>query len=265
MSPRPKIASTPSPYPYKIPSIAYLKKKELKDSSSKNVLEFLRIEALLRSKDLIKLYRATFGAKPTKNGDAIVIEQGIIFGWGIRKGEHHVLLLKSYLELETQRTGQSQLKSGIHDLQIELLQESAAMHERVMEGIQERMSDSSSPFLWLEIDVRYTPTSICKKLKEMLKAKLDTYNAHLKRGASPTHSSPKTTSLDPHTWIDYFQCYDIRHCEGKSKSFGEIAIKVYGDSEKREVAEHAYKRVCKLIEYAESNIWPPPSNFLNKK
>ena len=78
------------------------------------------------------------------------------------------------------------------------------------------------------------------------------------------HPSKPPPRLGVKTWIDYFRCYDLRHCE--AKTFGQIARKVYGDSTKfYEVAEKAFKRVSKLIHYAETKNWPPPPNFLNKK
>lgn len=59
-------------------------------------------------------------------------------------------------------------------------------------------------------------------------------------------------------WLDYFRCYDLRQL---GKTFGQVALQVYGESDKRENAEKAYDRVSKLIEYAERKEWPPPSGF----
>ena len=108
-----------------------------------------------------------------------------------------------------------------------------------------------------------------EQLREELKEKellIAEQKAQLKKIPDPWHQGHPINAikLDIHTWIDYFRCYDLRQCEGKT--FGQIAAKVYGDSTKKyENAETAYKRVSKLIHYAESNNWPPPTNFLNAK
>lgn len=261
MSPKPKTSVKPTHYPYTILSYEYLKNKELKIPSSNDVLEFLRIEALLRSKSLMELYEATFGSKPTKNDEAIVIEQGIIFGWGILKGEHHSLLLKAHPEFEDQITGQPYGRFGINDLQLSLLEQAPSGQGEVMNWIQDGMIDPNSPYLWLQIDSRSSPSPMCEKLKKMVRAKLNTYN--LKQAALPKSSSTKTINLDPYTWIDYFRCYDLLHCDGKS--YKEIAFEVYKDAPIQRKTDHvqkAVKRVSTLIQKAESNNWPPPSGFL---
>lgn len=259
MSKKPPNQIKRNSYPYHIPSIEHLKDKELKDPSSNDVWEFFRIEALLRSKGLIDLYQETFGPGAKKDYREIIKEYGILDRWEILKGSHHSLVLKFYRDVEEQVTGQPYLKWGIHDLQIDLLQESEANHQALMESLREQMKEKNSPFLWLEIDSRYPPTTILNKLKQMLKAKKEGYSPRL--ADSPPELLIKRLNLI--TWIDYFRCYDLRRCE--QKTFGEIAMKVYGAPNKYEVAEHAYKRVIKLIEYAESNNWPPPPNFLNQK
>lgn len=259
MPPKPEPAR-PTHYPYQIRSIEYLKNKEIKDPSSNDVLEFYRIEALLRSKSLIDLHQETFGPGAKKDYREIIKNFGILDRWEILKGSHHSLVLKFYRDVEEQVTGQPYLKWGIHDLQIDLLQESEANHQALMESLREQIKEKNSPFLWLEIDSRYPPTTILNKLTQMLKAKKEGYSPRL------ADSPPELLmiKLNLITWIDYFRCYDLRRCE--QKTFGQIAAKVYGDSKRYyERAEKAYDRVVKLIRYAESNDWPPPSHFLNLK
>lgn len=241
-------------YPYKIPSLEYLKNQELKDTSSADAWEFLRIEALLRSKSLRDLYVDTFGPEAKKNPMDILIEQGILDRWDILNGSHHVLVLQSHRSVEEQITGQPHLNWGIEDLQIALLQESEGNHQTLMEGLQEQMKDKNSPFLWLQIDTRYPINTVLEKLEKLIKAKQELHH-------TPINKRSKPYSVD--TWIDYFKCYDLRYCQGLP--FGEIGEQVYGTKTKgREIPTQACHRVQILIRHAESDDWPPPSGFLNK-
>jgi hypothetical protein len=146
-------------------------------------------------------------------------------------------------------------------------------------NLEQAILNKDPRYLWVRIDAAYPPTRILKALKKELEKRHKTLNVispelgHTVLVSSPSeiwgdfqprHPSKKPPLLSIKTWIDYFRCYDLRRC--KALSYGQIAHKVYGDSKnKYEVAEKAVKRVGKLIEYAESNNWPPPSNFLNKK
>jgi len=259
MTSNPKTSVKSQAYPYKIPSIVYLKDEELKDPSSKDVLEFFGIEARLRSKKAMDDYQADLRSCGTKDKEAIWEEEWFYHKWNELLRSHHYLLLRSATENETVRDGHPYSPYGIHNLQITYLQD-GGLAEEIMWAFEKSLSNENSPYLWLRIDSRYPHTTICKTLKEILKDKKQEYLDHT--GKQETKPK-KTLTLDPFTWIDYFQCYDLRHCEGKT--FGKIAGIVYGDSTSKsyERAESACKRVSKLIRRIESQKWPPPPNFLN--
>lgn len=264
MARKPKPAVTPPPYPYKIPSIEYLKGKDLISSSERGVWHFFYIEGLLRSEGFLNLYKATLGQDAEEASEQFKLETG----WDVEdmlRGVHHVYLLRSDGHSDHETSG-SLPSPGVHDLQSHLLNygDEIELREAEMDWINKEMLDSHSPYLWLRIDSRFPPTPIVNELKMMLQVKSKEYDEDLKKSIPEGPPYGKYATFDPFTWIDYLRCYDLRHCE--AKIYGQIAMKVYGDSKKYyEVAEHGYKRVCKLIQSVESDDFPPPSNFLNKQ
>ncbi len=143
-------------------------------------------------------------------------------------------------------------------------------------------------YLTLRIDTAYPPDRILKALKIELERRhkteknvsiskpevtiigpneyrfINPNNARMKskkyqfyiRCYHPTKKSPIRKIQ---TWLDYFTCYDLRHCQ--NLTFGDIAKKVYppGGPKNRDRAEIAFRRIVKLIKAAETNHWPPPS------
>lgn len=264
MSSKPKTPLTPSRYPYQIAPVEYLKGKDLISSSEGAVWHFLFIEVLLRTERFLKLYKATLGQDATEASEQIKLQTGYYVEEMLR-GVHHVYLLRSD---EDSDDGSSRplYDCGVYDLQSSLLRYGDAIEHRQaeMDWINKEMLDPHSPFLWWRIDSRFPPSPIVNQLRMMLQAKSKEYDEDLKKSIPEDPPYAKYATFEPSTWIDYLRCYDLRHCE--AKSFGQIAMKVYGDSKKYyEGAEQAYKRMCKLIKHVESNDGPPPSNFLNKQ
>jgi len=275
MSQKPHNQIKRNSYPYRIPSLEHLKERLLKKLEPAKVQEFCRIEALLRSKKVANLYEETFLNKKPGNlqTDSLYLNYLVFPGWAVLNGCHHDFLTNDQM-LQFMMKDQPYCDVGIIDLQHLATKVLPERKKLFWQNLKEMMDSDNPRNLYLEIDASYPTKSILNVLrkliaqkKEQIKSTPDDSPWFRRMTIKPNHSlwnSPKhVLNLDAKTWIDYFRCYDLRYC--KAKTFGEIAMKVYGASNKYEVAEHAYKRVIKLIEYAESNNWPPPPNFLNKK
>jgi len=285
----PKPAKRPKPvkaqpYPYVIPSIEYLKEWDLKHLKPWDVQEFFRVEALLRSPKVAKLYKETYTPpKPKENRhlrtDSLFINYQVWPGWSVLKGKAHhyrfdVNRLSEYAKFQPYHA------SGIYDLKVipgvDYLNQDwpAGKMRNVALFLGDQILSEDPKLIHLTIDATYPTQKILSTLrkiiglqKEKIKNTPDAspwfQHRYLKSGRLQFTKPKHVLKLDAKTWIDYFLCYDLRHCG--AKTFGQIARKVYGDAKKYEVAEHAYKRVCTLIQYAETKNWPPPPNFLNKK
>jgi len=254
------------PYPYEIPSIEYLKERDPKIIHPWLVQEFIRIEALLRSSKVMKLYTQTFAS--TKKGDlttdTLYRDYSVIQGWEVLEGQHHPFRNEKTAPSHVEKN-QPYSHVGITDLKakIRLSKTKPEEYDLFWCELQDEVLSGDYTNLVLEIDVSYPIPNIIRALRKLI--------AEQKAQAKKTPDVwghfihfIHFIKLNFQTWIDYFRCYDLRRCEGKT--FGQIAGKVYGDATKKyENAETAYKRVSKLIHYTETNTWPPPANFLNKQ
>jgi len=262
------------PYPYEIPSIEYLKEKLLQNLDPWKVQDFLKIEALLRSKKVAKLYKETFSSK--KPGilqtDSLYMNYFVYPGWGVLKGFHHRLIMCDKM-LKFIMKDQPYYDSGVIDLRTTLCKALPERKEMFLQSLKKMMHSDDPKNLFLEIDATYPTRDILNALRKLIAQQKEQIKntpddspwfrprlikANLSQGNKPKH----VLKLDAKTWIDYFRCYDLHRNEGRS--YGRIAIQVYDDSKKEDLAKKAYKRVHKLICYAETNNWPPPANFLNK-
>ncbi len=271
------------PYPYEIPPIEYLKDRNPKNLNPWDVQELFRVEALLRSKTVMDLYRQSFSSsqKRSQLTDSLYVHYSVFPGWWVLKGRHHYLMRdqtkSKYSKVQPFHT------SGISNLKTshKLTSQTPDKGEKAFEYLKESILSENPKYLYLRIDATYSTQKIISGLRMLIaEQKILIENTsdesqwfhpefvedHMQGRTfigGQRNKSKTFRRFDSSTWIDYFRCYDLRKCE--AKSFGRIATKVYGDSKKYEVAEHAYKRVCTLIAYAETNNWPPPKNFLNKK
>jgi len=264
MPQKPKTPVQPTGYPYPIAPIAYLKDKVLKHPNTPAVLEFFRIEALLRSKKVIEKYKTLTAKKDMKESE--VARVCGLPGNGVWQGVHHAYLLENDPIMLANVGEQPNDQYGIHDLQDDLFLVGNfpnVLSGSIMWELERQMRQKDSPFLWVRLDSRHGPNTIWKRLKKLLEKKQ-------KPQSTESDSYPKALSLqspiqDIKAWIDYFRCYDLRHCDGKS--YKEIAFEVYKNAPIQRKTDHVQKavdRVTTLIQYAESNNWPPHSGFLQK-
>jgi hypothetical protein len=233
------------PYPYKIPA-PQLDWATNKKISQWAALEFFRIEALLRSEEVQRLYR-----KNAKGG-TLSEKYGIL--WDSLDGFHHHLLKASTLQ-----------DAGITDLDHwQNVPGGSALH------ILNPVRTDPSRFLHLQLDCAIPPTTLLKALTPFLVER----HRHLKvefeiGGPAPWlhHPTRRPPILDVSAWLTYFKCYDLRQCYGLS--FGKIAEQVFGPvvgksqsaSRRRrslyDRAERGYKATRRLIRNAVANRWPP--------
>lgn len=240
----------PQPYPYEIPPVTCPKIMP----NPWHALEFLRIEALLRSPTLHKLYR-----RKTK-----YIHEKYSIGWYVLKGGHHSWLVPQD-ELEPGNP-QGWGDKGLRDIG------AIAKHllPEQLEALKGDITADDSHLMYVEINPAFPPKTILEALRPILAERHKTTSdergitrriRHLDHRLNPYgwiipfHTRIKPPIRDIKTWLNYLRCYDLRHCQGLS--FGQIAKQVYGNYLKRDLAEKAYVRVARLIQAAEKNDWPP--------
>ena len=250
----------------------------------------------MRSSKVMELYTKTYSTskkrKPTT--DSLYENYLVDAGWKALEGYHHSSRMPDPRKVK--KVGDPRIfelrSSGIRDLK--------SWHknyrkEEDWQWLKQSILSDNPKDLYLQIDASYPTHKILSALRKLIsQQKIQINNSpddsewfgpqyvtkeiqenfisqipeHIKRKFPDIKISlwqkPKTIiEFDVSTWIDYFRCYDLRRCEGKS--FGEIALQVYGNSNKRDFAKKGYDRVSILIPYAETHNWPPPANFLNPK
>jgi hypothetical protein len=268
-------------YPYQIPPLEYLKESNPNKLDPWEVQEFFRIESLLRSSEVIQLYKKTYS--PAEKGhaltDSLYIKYRVVPGWLVLRGYHHSLM-REYPRGKDSET-QPFRRSGLTDLRTSHKRNSTTPDggEKSWQYLKSSILSNDPRFIYLRIDASYPTKIIMEALRKRIKQQKNEIEEtpddsewfrnqykEPRPGTSFSHIQRRSKTVykfDVPAWIDYFTCYDLRHFE--AKTFGVIARKVYGSSNKRDNAEKAHDRVKELIKYAESNNWPPPANFLNKK
>ncbi len=85
-----RMAITPQPYPYIIPDIQCPASETVTQLDPWYVLEFFRIEALLRSKTVMDLYQKTFKSwnRLDHNTDTFMATYKVVGGWKVFEGVH---------------------------------------------------------------------------------------------------------------------------------------------------------------------------------
>ncbi|MDR4470396.1 MAG: hypothetical protein MRJ68_19220 [Nitrospira sp.] len=238
--------ATASPYPYSI-QIPKIDQNSIKQLDLWAALEFFRIEALIRSKEVQRLYLE--GA----SGETLYRRHGIL--WDMLEGWHHHLLRSHTLE-----------GAGIVDLDCwNKIPARSAMH--VLNPCRD---DDPSRFLHLQIDCAVPPTTVVKALMPVLTEKHRRISVSDKDSPHvpwPRHPKKRPPIHDVVAWISYFRCYDLRQCQGIS--FGKIAAIVFGPVNGKgtiaqrkkqgryDQAERGYKSVKRLIKAAVEKKWPP--------
>ena len=234
----------PKQYPYEIPAVKCPKPGEMEGVRPQRLLEFFRIEALLRSPAVMELYKT--GRKDDYARDTLGSTYSVEDGWDVLNGTHH-----DYLRpLEPDKF---HLAEGIDDLGEIAIEEPETLcswaHDWRTE--QEEYRGLPKRTLWLAISTDIPPEAILQKLRPILRKRY-----------VPTKPSPIKGYRGFKTWLDYFKCYDLRHHD--RLEYGPVAEKVYGtrrDAKERgkvrDRAEKAVVHVTRLIKAAERNDWPP--------
>ncbi len=280
-----------NPYPYKIlPVVCPSLQATLKLDPS-FVLEFFRIEALLRSPTVIKLYETTFSSwdRSSKENhhrtDTLRNKYNIIGGWQVLDGVHHEFHLhqthaefREMTESYPDPEGED-IAHGIVNVGIPMVKSPEVFDEWVnaFRDPTTVWKGQKSRTLWLAIDPARSPQAVLDDLRPFLIKQHKQYkrNKHKVQGFFLVPPWPHWDSLpyeDPHrplpirgykgitTWLNYLRCYDLKVCDGLTPS--PIAQRVYpvqyAENKRKatELATQGIRRVKRLIAAAESDNWP---------
>ncbi len=268
-------------FPYKIPAVSVPSEEKLSHADPSRVLEFFRIEAVLRSTRAQTLFSKS-------NGEASLLRE-YFFDWSVLKSSHHELLWRGeesngpyYPMMPIALSG----SDGVEDLKdsyrnIKSMDDWAGFYskEMLIELQGQVSNENDDEWLYVKIDSTCNWKGIETRIRQLYKdqrkktGKITTPTILMRRCDTmyqiphvPKHS-PVIRS--PKAWLTYFQCYDLRICT--HMSFGEIAKKLFpyptGRSQQArskrqnayDEAERGYKKVARLIKAAESGQWPPKS------
>ena len=250
-----------------------------------NAWEFFRIEALLRSGTVWKLYKRASQGKSNASPKVRSVEMWTFLysknrlklrgegsapmrrllcneslrkhfavddGWAVLWGSHH-----RYLRLTIDvALAPFEIAEGIIDLSV--LHRTPALSFEL-----KNLEEDQSRYLYLRMDSGYDPSAICKALKPLLRERHAAITVPVEKPILDPGTSVCAVSFDPRNdppitnsraWVKYFQCYDLRFCE--ELSYGEIGKRVYGDypgrsaqaTKKRNSVYHEVKRACTKIE-----------------
>jgi hypothetical protein len=290
---------TKKPYPYAIPEVIPPSNEEVARSNPSLVLEFFRIEAILRSEKAHRLYH--------EDGGEAILVRDYCFDWSVLDGRHHALLrgdtlCPSYpmqpIALDPAEACVENIAESFHYVE----RSERESYKRLLMTRVEHASQFGATELIVAIKTGYPWTFVERRLREMYEGLRDPYAVlryafelpHIPMPLDssfffvlPSGRSPLPMPLDddhyelpivsptapvirePNAWLKYFQCYDLRHCEGLT--FGEIAKRVYTVPTGRSVqqrtrqqslydeAERNFKKVGRLIRAAVTRTWPPHS------
>ena len=306
----------PEPYQWVIRPVSPPDPDQEKELDPWDILEFLRIEALLRSPKIRELFNANaeYHAEMEKfqgqnissypntlhMKDKLYLEYQVVDGWRVLAGSHHRLLSLESMTYTFTSTDEADNQQEISD-ELTIFRSNSGLLNirpfyRAQKGfsrqgafiekndldekkdLEQMILDKNPRYLWVRIDTAYPPTRIMQALKKELEDRhkcQDVPNAQVGNTVAVFDPSSRVTNFVPshpsksppiqslNTWLNYFKCYDLHQAEGKS--YGQIANLIYQDSKKVDLAKKAYRRVGKLIHYAETHNWPPPTRFLNSK
>lgn len=251
-----------NPYPFKIPKIHRPPPELLNQLDPWAILEFFRVEALLRSKKIHQIYRDGWGPLIMEETYGFCFEEVLVEYPG-----HHTLIDSFPVFVPPLSPSYSPIRDITKELRKEVvLQDWFPLRKRIY-----------SVYRHFRLDCRYPPETIIKHLRPLLKlAYQESLGLPENQDSSqdfvppqqkdpsddfviPEHSfkKPPINNGNFFLWLDYLKCFDLRECN--ALSFGKIAQRVFDQSGNKAYrrAEQAHRRVTKLISDAEQNIWPP--------
>lgn len=229
------------PYPYPLPGLSPLEPEVVRNFNPWAVLEVLRIEALLRSKGVMELYRSE-GPTP---GSGLKLMLRYRVNWSVLEGSHY-RYLDAPSSLETAAPGISVL--SLNNL-MWLAGALSSLNEKETSDLQELFFHwMQSETLWLCIDASLPPDVVIKTLRPIL----------AQRSKPTRESSWETMQVDFLAWLDRFRCYDFRVRDGCP--YEDIGQRVYAlapEAGGPDRVKKAVMAVRRLIDAAEQNAWPP--------
>lgn len=251
--------------------------------------EFFRVEALLRSRLVMKLYQADKAAcnlthlrkkkyftepyiylapEDAKN-DSLHKQYKVAGGWLVLRGFHHPYLsLKQTGNLLGLRPVLSECVQNVTDdlvTGLKLEREKFQLMLKLTTSLigADTEQDQGKRFLWLRLDAAFPTHTILKLLKPKLMAMHKALGSVAWEQIGPVVFNPGMRPLirgytGLKKWFDCLTCYDLRTAT-PTLSYGDIAKQVYGTNTPRtyERSEQSYKRFKQLIAAAESDRWPP--------
>lgn len=236
-------------YPFIIPEVHCPPPETLEKLAPWGILEFFRVEALLRSKKIHQIYRRR--KREAVDFKIMGPKYGFDFDEVLDEARHHNLI--GYLNVVEDPL------SPILDITSDIKK-------------KKDLKDAYTLKLWISpqykyfrLDCRNPPETIIKRLKPLLKkAHQDSLALPLKRDvgggqglAYHPYKKPPIHNGNLSLWLQYLNCYDLRECE--ALSFGIIAKRIFDQSGTRAYkrVQRIHGRVTELIVAAEQNIWPP--------
>jgi len=279
-----------NPYPYKILPVVCPTQTDAEALDPWFVLEFFRVEALLRSNKVTKLYAQDMEAgclghldntsyftepywaltREDAKNDSLHKGYKVAGGWLTLKGMHHKYLSPEQTERLFAKRGRPIHAESVININEELapgLRLGKEPFEVLLKLFQINLEldmekSGGKRFLWLRVDTAFPPQTIIRILKPQLETLHRNIGEVEWEQTGPAIFHPKRRPLiQGYTgikkWFDCLTCYDLRTRDGLS--FSKIATQLYGTrtDQTYERAERSYKRFNQLIVAAESDNWPP--------
>lgn len=229
------------PYPYPLPELSPLEPETVENVNPWALLEVLRIEALLRSKTVMELFRSE---GPTL-GSGVKLMLRYRVNWSILEGSHH-RYLDTPSSLETAAPGIWLL--SLNNL-MWLAGALSSLAEQERSDLQELFFHwARNEMLWLCIDGSLPPDVVIKSLRPIL----------AQRSKATRENSWEPTQVDLLPWLDHFRCYDLRFRDGCSyEDIGQMVYALAPEAGGPDRAKKVVMAVRRLIDAAEQNAWPP--------
>jgi hypothetical protein len=234
----------PHPYPYDIPAVIVTPDADvIENLNSWAVQEFFRIEAWLRSKIVMELYRTE--GRTTESDVKLMVK--CRFNWNVLEGSHH-----RYLEA---KSGRDAIVPGIWVLTAKELMWLAGALSSLAEDKTSTLKQQVFQWVhddvyWLCVDPALPPEVALKVIRPILAQ-------HCK---ASRHELMEPCQFDLLTWLPYLRCYDLRTRDGLP--YDVIGQRVYPTETteaQRDQAKKAVLKVRHLIDSVERNEWPPSS------